>query len=79
MTTKTESWSIQIGKLEFVIRPHIHECLTIWYDYSPRSGYGIHFFPEKNEYIKRWGLEEIWYDGPHYSFGIGPLAVIVWE
>jgi len=26
-----------------------------------------------------WGYETVWYDGPHYSFGLGPLFLITWE
>ena len=26
-----------------------------------------------------WGREDIWYDGPHCSFGLGPLLLIAWS
>ena len=34
----------------------------------------IHLFPRAEDQM--WGLVEDWYDGPHYFFGLGPLALI---
>lgn len=41
---------------------------------------GIHIFPrfDPNYTDEWWGLTESWYDGPLYSFGVGPLFCIVW-
>jgi len=27
---------------------------------------------------RQWGRDESWHDGPLYSFGIGPLILVVW-
>jgi len=37
----------------------------------------IQFFIEKDGWL--WGYENIWYDGPHYSFGLGPILLISWR
>lgn len=36
----------------------------------------FHFFPLKDI---QWGYKEDWYDGPHHSFGLGPLLLICWS
>lgn len=45
---------------------------------------GIHIFPRFDTKVaelakeERWGLTKSWYDGPIYSFGLGPFAMIIW-
>ena len=38
---------------------------------------GIHIFPYKNQ--RQWGYLKEWYDGPLYSFGLGPLLLLCWS
>ena len=28
---------------------------------------------------RQWGLSADWYDGPLYSFGLGPILLVVWR
>jgi len=39
--------------------------------------FDIHFIVKKKQ--RQWGFEEEWYDGPLYSFGLGPLILICWD
>ena len=39
--------------------------------------FGVHLFPDRDSH--EWGFGEDWYNGPIYSFGAGPLALIVWS
>ncbi len=34
----------------------------------------VHILVHKD--IRLWGYEEIWYDGPLYAFGAGPLFLL---
>lgn len=45
--------------------------VTIWFDKV-----AFHFFPKPKW---QWGYEKDWYDGPLYSFGLGPLLLICWN
>lgn len=36
----------------------------------------IHLFPREGDIM--WGLTEDWYDGRHFLFGLGRLALITW-
>lgn len=36
--------------------------------------WNFHIFPR--EEFRMWGLEENWYDGPMYDFGLGPLLLV---
>lgn len=38
--------------------------------------YAVHFFPYKDQ--RQWGMLKEWYDGPIYSFGLGPFLLICW-
>lgn len=37
----------------------------------------FHLFP-KGSMNQFWGLQEDWYDGPLYSFGLGKFMLICW-
>ena len=49
----------------------IYGCKTKGWEY-----WSIHILPLKD---KQWGYLEEWYDGSHYSFGIGSLLLICWN
>lgn len=37
----------------------------------------IQFFIKRSSW--QWGLDCLYYDGPHMMFGLGPLLFIFWE
>lgn len=41
-----------------------------------KNGYCLHFFPKKG--YREWGYSEDWYDGPYYSYGLGPFLLLCW-
>jgi hypothetical protein len=45
--------------------------ITIFY----RDRWGVHLFPKWSHWV--WGYDEEWYDGLYYSWGLGPIILIV--
>ena len=46
--------------------------LSVW-----GKKYCLHFAVQRRH--SQWGFSETWYDGPWYSWGIGPFALICWQ
>lgn len=42
-------------------------------------GFNVHLLPRRDKWKDRWGFNESWYDGPLYSFGLGPVIYVCWS
>jgi len=51
-------------------------AMVSWRTLDIGDWFSIHILPHK--YHKRWWFQRDWYDGPLYSFGLGPLVLVCW-